>query len=55
MQNVAIIVFIISKQVFRDFMNNQDKKGRDVQAKNEIPEKAKKTVIREREQHRQNG
>jgi hypothetical protein len=33
-------------------MSNEDKKGRDVQAKNEIPEKAKKTAISERERHK---
>jgi hypothetical protein len=33
-------------------MSNQDKKGKDVQEKNEIPEKAKKISISERDRHK---
>jgi hypothetical protein len=33
-------------------MSNHDRKGKDVQEKNEIPEKAKKTSISERERHK---
>jgi hypothetical protein len=33
-------------------MSNQDKKGRDVQAKSKISEKTEKTAISERERHK---